>query len=54
MLKIINNVDSSFKIVNRIKTGFKTIFSKSGKSYGKTNSISGRNKGPKTGGGKVR
>ena len=55
MLKIINNiVDSAFKIVNQIKTGFKKIFSKSGKLYKKTGSILDRNRRPKTGGRKER
>eukprot|EP00268_Persea_americana_P009770 TRINITY_DN13912_c0_g1_i1.p1 TRINITY_DN13912_c0_g1~~TRINITY_DN13912_c0_g1_i1.p1 ORF type:complete len:110 (+),score=4.76 TRINITY_DN13912_c0_g1_i1:172-501(+) len=54
MLKNINHVDSAFKTVNRIKTGFKTIFSKSRKFYGKRDKIPARNSRPKTGGRKAR
>ena len=45
MLQNMNNVNPTFKTVNRNKTGFKIIFSKLEKYYGKTGSISGRNKG---------
>ena len=54
MLRNINDIDSAFKIVNQIKTGFKKIFSKSGKLYKKTGSILDRNRRPKTGGRKER